>query len=708
VGDDYVIGPGDEIEVLMWGRLNEHLTYRVGRDGSVLVNGVGPIQVAGLTFGQVKKLLQGRLEQIDGVQVAVTMGQLRTIQVFVVGQVNQPGSYTVSALSRISSALQAAGGISKVGSLRHVELRRGNQVIDVLDLYDLLLAGKSIHDARLDDGDVIFVPVIGSVVAVAGDVKVPAIYELAGRGASIRQVLQLSGGVSAFSYLERVQVERVVNHQLMVALDIDLQSPQARRFVIRDGDVVKVYSVLPDQTNIVKLTGNVRRPGDYQWRQGMRVSDLVRLGEGTKPHTFFQYALIRRMEGPQKFTHFVPVDLGAALAGDPSADRLLDRMDELSVLSEDDLRVAPHVVIQGQVRKPGTYSLSEDMRLSDLIYLAGGLTADADRNFVQLARTQVVDNGTQHIYMKVNLAHALDGSRTSDLLLKDNDEVFVNVAPNWHMPWVVQVAGRVLKPGNYTIGQDDRLSSVLQRCGGFLPDAFPEGMVLLRTSVQRQEQTRLDESRARLSKEVAQYSISLPLMSATQNQGGGGSNSMAAIATLRDLVDLATSERALGRVVIHYSDYSDFVRSPDNLVLEDGDRLQIPKRPSSVSVLGQVYNPTSIVARPNLTVADYVAAAGGAMQTADLNNLLVISADGSVVSQQGLKSEGDHRIFPFLNVVSPNIMDRHVNAGDTIYVPENLNDIPAYIRTQYHAQIATIIAGAAQTLAVIGLLAIQI
>src|ERR1700678_3536080 len=333
VSDDYVVGPGDQLKMLMWGRINNTLSLTVGRDGSVSIPEIGPMQVAGLTFAQTKQLIEDHAGQITGVKVDVTMGKLKTIQVYVVGEVAQPGAYTVSALSHVSNALSAAGGITKIGSLRKVELRRGNQLVRTIDLYSLLLAGNEQGDEQLQPGDVIFVPVIGPVVGMVGDVKRPAIYELGGSGEPRNSVIKLGGGISAFGYSQRVQVERVDAHEKRIALDVDLNDIRSQRFDIRDGDLIKIYPVLPTQQDIVTVRGSVNRPGKFEWHQGMRVADLVQLAEGTAPHTFFKYALIRRKEGKARTVRLVPVDLGEAMpdiVGGPQ-NVALEQEDELTV-----------------------------------------------------------------------------------------------------------------------------------------------------------------------------------------------------------------------------------------------------------------------------------------------------------------------------------------------------------------------------------------
>jgi protein involved in polysaccharide export with SLBB domain len=340
VGGDYVIGPGDELKALLWGRINDRLDLIVQRDGGVLIPEIGPLQVAGLTFEQAKKLIELRGEQITGVQVDVTMGRLRTIPVFVMGEVRQPGAYTVSALAHVSNALAASGGITKVGSLRRVELRRGNHTIKVLDLYAMLLYGDTAQDLQIEPDDVIFVPVIGSVAAVTGNVKRPGIYELARDGESLDAVLRLAGGISAFGYAQRVQVERVANHAGRVALDVDLNQLRPGGATVVDGDLIKVYPVLPEQRDVVAVRGNINRPGNYQWYSGMRVGDLLRQAEGVAPRTFFRYALLRRLAGPDKAVRLVPVDLGAALGesgGD--ADLELQSQDTLTIFNEDQIKI---------------------------------------------------------------------------------------------------------------------------------------------------------------------------------------------------------------------------------------------------------------------------------------------------------------------------------------------------------------------------------
>ncbi|MGH7924745.1 MAG: SLBB domain-containing protein [Candidatus Binatus sp.] len=706
VSDDYVIGPGDQLKMLMWGRINNNLNLAVGRDGSVSIPEIGPLQVAGLTFAQTKKLIEDHAGQITGVKVDVTMGKLKTIQVFVVGEVEQPGAYTVSALSHVSNALSAAGGITKIGSLRKVELRRGNQLVRTIDLYSLLLAGNEQGDEQLQPGDVIFVPVIGPVVGMIGDVKRPAIYELGKSGEPLSSVIKLGGGIGAFGYSQRVQVERVDAHQKRVALDIDLNDLRSQRFDIRDGDLIKIYPVLPTQHDIVTVRGSVNRPGKFEWHQGMRVADLVELAEGTAPHTFFKYALIRRKEGKAKTVRLVPVDLAQALSDSVGAPQnvALEQEDELTVFSESQMKYLPMVQVFGEVRNPGYYVMSEGMRVSDLLYLAGGLKDDAYQQSAEIARTQVVNGShTSHTFMDVDLRSALSGSDEHNPELVANDQVFVRRASDWHLPWVVMVKGMVARPGPYTIHDGERIASVLERSGGLLPEAYLPATVLIRQSIKELQQKRLDEARERLQQSIVRIQMNPGTMNQLA-QTQGSQNPATSPQTLNALERVLTEtegQQAQGRLVIHMHPLNELANSPDNVVLVDQDQVTIPRRPDAVNVLGQVYSPNAIVYRPGLTTRDYLNQAGGPNEGADPDHIMVIKADGSVMTDEGIKASKESSMFPLLPVISGGLMSARLDPGDTVYVPEKL----IYEnKMQETATVTQIIANAASSLAVIGIL----
>ena len=705
VSSDYIVGPGDEFRVLVWGRVNDAWSLEVQRNGQVEVPQVGPIQVGGLTFDQAKKLIESKTGQMTGVHADVTMGNLRTIQVFIVGEVLQPGPYTISALSRISNGLAAAGGISKIGTLRKIQLRRHNQLVQIIDLYAILMHGDTSADIRLQQDDVIYVPVIGPAFGIAGIVKRPAIYEMLHPTERLSDAVALAGGVGPFAYTQRIQVQRVENHVRRIVLDTAINQMAAKNFETIDGDLIKVFPVLPDQKNKVTLVGNVFRPGDYQWYKEMHLSDLVSLGEGVQAHTYFKYALIKRLEGVQRYPHYLPIDLGKALNSPRGADNvLLQAADEVTIFSEDSLRDLPTVTVTGEVRMPGQYRLDPRMRVSDLVYMAGGFRDSAYRERATLARTQVVDGAhTEHTYVEVDLRAALAPASQNDFLLVNNDQLFVRSASNWHLPWTATVSGRVKRPGVYAVREGETLDELLDASGGFLPDAFPKGLIFTRASVRAVEQARLDQTKQRLSQDLMQVALTVPMgqNSGSDNAQGGALQ----VAQLQGLLSQAQNTQADGRIVIKLSDSSGRQAISSKIVLEDGDNITIPVRPMSVNVLGQVNNPTSILCQRGWRTRDYLYKAGGPASNADLENMMVIQADGTVLTDAGLKNTGQGRYFPALPLISGGLLNTRLEAGDTIYVPE---DVQTFVKLERQKDLWTIFASAAQTLGIIGLLATRL
>ena len=697
VSDDYIVGPGDELNVYTWGRVNQTLHLKVERDGTMMVPEIGPVQVAGLTFGQAKKLIEGRMSQITGVEVDVTMGQVRTIQVFVIGKVSQPGLYSISAMSHVSNALVAAGGVSKMGSLRKIEVRRGNQVVASLDLYDLLLHGDTAGDVRLNAQDVVFVPVIGPVVAITGDVKSPAIYEMKGNE-SLGNLMRMAGGVTAFGYAERLQLERVQNHEKRIALDVNLNERSAGQYAVNDGDLVKVFTVLPNERNTVRIKGNVNQPGSYEWHPGMRVLDLIREAQGPGDHTFFDYALLERRDGTERQMKPTPFNLGEALSSTLSPDDLLLRPeDTIVVYSQNELSQVPTVSVRGEVRKPGNYPLTPGMSVRELVYGAGGLLENASRDRAELTRTEI-SNGSmaKYIHLDLDLRKVLNPSENQDLALKAGDELYVQQASNWHTPWHITLEGQVMRPGPYPIHEGERLAAVLEECGGFRPQAYPSAAIFIRKSVQEIQAQQLAQARLRLQQDIARVA----LMPKQKEQGQ--ETGLESLNALRVILSQSEAQEAVGRVVIHISSINTLERTQDNVVLENEDRLVVPTQPVSVQVLGQVYNPNAILYQPTLNVQDYLQQAGGATEGGDKDHVYVIKADGAVLTDEGVRESGKNRLFPLLPSISGGLLKAKLEPGDTIYVPEKLIYVSDLQTTK---DVTQIIANSATGLAVLGILA---
>jgi protein involved in polysaccharide export with SLBB domain len=696
VGDDYLLGPDDELIVYVWGRLNQTFHLKIDRDGKVMVPQIGPVQVTGLNFAQAKKLIESRMSQITGIEVDLTMGQVRSIQVFVIGKVAHPGLYTVSALSHVSNALEAAGGIAKMGSLRRIELRRDNRLAGKIDLYDMLLRGDTSADVRINPRDVIFVPVIGPVVAIAGDIKSPGIYEL-NRGRRLSDVLRMAGGVTAFGYSQRVQVQRVQEHAKRVALDVNLARASAAGFAIEDGDLVKVFTVLPFERNTTVAKGNFNAPGTYEWRPGMRIADLVADAQGPADHTFFDYALVQRRVGAERKLRPLPVNLGAALTSPQSQDNLELRPEDIvRIYNLNEIGQLPTVSIRGEVRKPGHYPLTAGMTLRELIYAAGGLLENAARDRAQLTRTQISDGAVaEYGHIDVDLRRVLSTSDPQDVALEPSDEVLVQEASNWHAPWHVVLKGEIARPGPYSIHEGERLASVLEAGGGFRADAYPRAAVFIRKSVKQVQEDELKQARARLQRDIARLSLQ-PV------DAGRKDASADTLSAIKAVLAQTEGQQALGRMVVHLSTMDELQQSADNIVMENGDTLVIPSIPASVQVLGAVYNPNAIVYQPRLRVIDYLQRGGGATDGGDVGHMYVIKASGEVLTDAGVREDAKMRLFPMLPAFSGGLMRQRLEPGDTIYVPEKL----VYVSPlEYAKDMTQVIANSAMTFAVLGILA---
>jgi protein involved in polysaccharide export with SLBB domain len=533
-------------------------------------------------------------------------------------------------------------------------------------------------------------------------VKNPAIYELSGE-TNLNAALKLAGGVSAFGYAQRVQVERIDNHQRRVALDVELGSIGRSRVDVRDGDLVKVFPVLPQKQDVVVLKGNVNRPGTYEWRQGMRVSDLIREGEGISDHAYLDYATIRRRIPPTERVEYKPVDLGAALQSNSSTiDVALMPRDELTIFSDNDLGDVPTVTVRGAVRKPGTYPLSQGMRVSDLIYEAGGLKAEAYQRKGTLARTEIVDGGVaRHSYLDVDIASALEQGNGDNVKLDRFDELFIQEASNWHKPWEVQLHGQVQRPGPYVIREGERLWELIHDSGGLRPDAYLPAIVFERESVRVMQRARLDESRQRLKQDLMMIS----LMPQPSSSGGASGDKAAVLATVDKILHESENENPPGRVVLNVSSLETLRGTPSDLVLQGNDMIVVPRKPSSINVLGEVYSPTALIYDPTMKVRDYLQRAGGVAETGDDGHIFVVKANGSLMTSESYEQDRKSTIFPALPLISGGLTEAYLQPGDTIFVPQKVIFMTPL---QYAKDVSTVVANSIQGLAIVGLLATQI
>ncbi len=486
VSNDYIIGPGDEIKILMWGRLDASYSLEVDSEGVINFPKIGPLTVAGITFGELKELIKQKAEAITGVNVNVSMGRLRTIQVFVLGEVKAPGVYTVSSLATIANALLSSGGPTELGSLRRVELKRHGKVVSVIDLYDFLLKGDTTDDTRLMPGDVIFVPQAGPMVSVAGNVKRPAVYELKERK-TLDTALSLAGGLKPRAYNQRIQIERAFENRSQIVLDISHAELIRKKPVpLTDGDLIRVFSIIPSSVNAVFLYGNVARPGEYAYSQGLRVSDILPDTNSLLMDTYFDYALIKRYRLKDMQAELVPFDLGRLVVrGDRTQDIALMPRDEVYVFHKQMFEDRPYAVVEGEVRKPGRYFI-DDMRMKDIILKAGDLTEEAYLPKAELIR---IEEDRRRITIYFDAGAALAGDPGHNIKVRNEDRIVIHSV--WEEQWKesVTIGGEVKNKGEFTLTRGMRIKDLVFKAGSFTRDAYMGSGHLYRTDWRTKEKT---------------------------------------------------------------------------------------------------------------------------------------------------------------------------------------------------------------------------
>ncbi len=708
ISADYIIGPGDTVQIQLFGKEPAEYNLVVTREGELQFPNIGPISVAGMTFEEMKAALEARVEeQLIGARATISMGQLRSIRVFILGDAARPGSYTVSALSTMTNALFVSGGVKPIGSLRNIQLKRRGEVVTHLDLYDLLLRGDTSGDVRLQPGDVIFIPPIGTTVGAGGEVRRPAIYEMR-REKSAEEVLALAGGLLPTAYPQAAQIERITERGERTLIDLDLGSRTGRQTAIRAGDVLQVPSILEKMEDIVLLSGHVPRPGGYQWRPGMRVSDLVpSISDAVLPRPDLDYALIKRERLPERRLELLSVRLGKALQNPASAENIdLQPRDELIVFgsSEDrELLIQPLiealretasfqapaqvVKIAGLVRQPGEYPLESGMRISDLIRAGGGLAEAAYALGAELTRYAVIDGSYREVdHVAVDLAAIRQGQTVADLSLQTRDHLQIKRLPAWAAADSVEIRGEVRFPGVYPIARGEQLSHVLERAGGLTDMAFPEGALFVRDELRKRERERLDELSRRLEMDLASLALKLAQEDAAQSQ---------ALDITRGLADQLRTMEPTGRLVIDLPKLLTSTRggrrSDHDVNLMSGDKLYIPPLTQEVTVTGEVFYPTSHLYKKGLDSESYVNMSGGSTQKADRKRIYVVRADGSVLPGQKLSGNwfqnGD---------------DGEIRPGDTIVVPLDVERVRPISRWAEVSQIIYQLAIAAASAKAVG------
>ena len=676
---DYVLGPGDTLEVQLFGNQNQVIRLTVGRDGHVSFPQLGPIDVGGKRYSEVKSDIEARVgRQLIGVRASVSMGDTRTINVFVLGEAKYPGSYTVSGVATVTTALFAAGGINHIGSLRTIQLKRQGEVARTLDLYDLLMRGDSANDAKLLPGDVVFIPSIGPTVSIDGEVQRPAIYELKS-AASVSDLVQMGGGLTPSADRDSAALVRVDAQQRRVVVNVNPSAPSTASPPLRNGDALRVLRLRPQLDSGVTLEGYVYRPKYFAWQEGLRLSDVVPSIDELKPNADQNYLLIRREVPPSRRITVLSADLAAALRAPGSAadvtlmprdtirafDLETSRANVIAPLL-DELRVQSNLAqpvqivhIDGRVKVPGDYPLEADMHVSDLIRAGGNLDSAAYGMHAELSR-YTVDSGEQRRtdVLSIDLGSIRTGDQSANVALQPFDRLSIKQISGWTEQDQVTLRGEVRFPGTYSIKLGETLRSVIERAGGLTAQAFPEGSVFTRVELKEREQEQLNLFAERMRIAIAEEAL--------EAARGNNSNSGQSLTIGQTLLEQLRGAKAVGRLVISLeSAIRARPGSTNDIILRNGDELVVPKQRQEVMVLGEVQSASSHLYQRRLSRDDYIDQSGGVTRQADRSQIYVVRADGSV--------DAGHRGW-FSSSAGV-----QMRPGDAIVVPLNTEKLPGLV-----------------------------
>lgn len=667
VGAQYILGPGDAVSLTVWGSVNLRQELTVDRNGELMIPKVGPVRVWGLPFDKAKAAVSEVMNRYyRNYDMSLTLGKLRTIQVYVVGEVEAPGNYPVSSLATVINALAAAGGPSHNGSLRSVRVTRGAQTVATVDLYDMLLSGDRNKDVQLQNGDTIFVPVVGAVVAVAGEVRRPAIYELHGR-TTVPEILQMAGGVAASGSLGRIQIERLEQNRGRIALDYapknGLADAELAAVELKDRDMVKVFPVQEAMRQVVVLKGHAQQPGEYQFKPGMRLTDVISSAQSLLPEAYLDSVEITRLTPPDFRRELITVSLRRAFIGNMADNLLLQEQDAIKVFSRWEMEEKPKVAVNGAVVNPGAYDYFPGMAVRDLVTAAGSAKRNAFLDQAELSRVEIVGDKAQSKRLQLDLGKALAGDPAHNLVLHNDDVLIVRGVTDWQdaTDKFVVLKGEVRFPGSYSLARGEKLSSVLARAGGYTDKAYLRGAKFTRRSVRDMQQKRMDEVSINAERDILQKQAALASVASSKDELDATKAALEAMQ--RSIVQLK-GLKAEGRMVIRLTELAELAESSFDVVLEGGDELEIPQRPSVVTVLGQVYNPNSFIYQSGKDVDWYLDKTGGPVANSEKGEMYVIRADGTVYSRQ-------QTLFGFLSTT--------LEAGDTLVVPQKIERV-AWLR----------------------------
>ena len=645
VSPDYIVGPGDTLLINIWGSVQESFPVEVDREGKIMLPKSGPLYVWGMKLKEAETRITQRLNEFyTNFNVDVSMGKLRSIRVFVMGEVKKPGAYSISSQSNIFQALYKAGGPTKMGSMRKIKITSPDNKSREIDLYNFLLKGEQADNSIIQSGDTIFVPSIGDVVAISGSVKRPGIYETKSE-ISLSDLMEFAGGITPTGNLQHLQVERIKDNERRVIVDIELKNGNFKDINLRNGDMVIVSPIVRLKHNFVTILGNVENPGDYGIKEDMSVKDLIQTAKGMMPGTYLSRAEIARVS-KDRSREIIPINLDKMMMGGKDEDISLKEWDILLVYSEAEASAPSFVEIDGAVNKPGKYELTPNMKISDLIFRAGGVTSG---DFIRGAELFHIVPGEQPVVREIGIKRIFGANINidKDIILQGGDTLFVKREPKLTEKKMITIKGQVRFPGTYPVIQGERLSDLIARAGGYTQDAFLPGTVFTRKSIKEVQEKMRKKFLEREQRTIMEEQQAM-LMRAGSAVGADAVTQ--SVRARMDMMEIIAEADIEGRMVIVLVPLDQLKHSKYDISLEDGDSITIPESPSAVTVIGSVNNPTSVPFEIGKGIDYYVQRTGGLTKHADKSGIYVVRANGEAINKF--------------------MMTKFVERGDTVVIPQ--------------------------------------
>lgn len=618
----YILGPGDNVIIYLWGTVEKEYNLTIDRRGNVVIPKIGETAAWGMTLDEFKAKVKGKFSKVyTDFQLSVSLGKIRSIRIYLTGEVKKPGAYTTNSLTTLFNSLYLAGGPTFRGSMRNVRLIRNGKTEKIVDLYKFLLEGDSEGDVRLSSGDAIFVPVSGPRVTISGEIMRPAIYELKGQE-RVSDLMELAGGPTAIAYLDRIMLDRLSPDDERIVLDLNMNphnGEELNNIELQSGDILTLYPKYEKKRRVVSVGGMVKHPQQFERGDSTTLLDLVERCELLPKNVYYDRAnLFRRY--PDQRQEIIPVNLHDLLDG--KMNILLQDLDSLHVYSVDSVKREKYVYIDGEVGKPGRYLYYDNMSLIDLIFLAGDLEKNAYQLNVEIARTDYRGKVTTR---QVDITNP----DAEGIILQEDDHVFVRKIPNWFVHHMATIEGEVKFPGEYALlSRNETLYGLIRRAGGFTERAFPTGIIFQRNSI----------GDALIRQNLPEIiSNSQPIREDS-------------LGNIRKLEFIKFNSENINRIIIDIDKLMESGGGNADIMLQNGDYIYVPEIPSGISVMGAVGAEGTIKYELGKSVSYYITRAGNLGRQADKGAMKLIKADGKVFAGRGT-------------------LRQRVDLGDAIVVP---------------------------------------